>query len=106
MTDERTEEAAQAAKRARGEAKAAARDTARAAKAGAEVAADAVAEEARDAAEKLEGTVRDAERAIMGLNIPAFLMDSSIGLGCLSLSMFFGAAGIQAFRHAAKDIKR
>lgn len=106
MTDARKEEAAAAAKQARGEARAAARDAARAAKAGAEVAADAVEEEARDTVHKLEGTAQDAARAAKRLDIPGFLANTSLGFAFAGGSVFLGLAALQAFRNAANDLKR
>jgi len=106
MTDERKEEAAVAAKQARGEAKAAARDAARAAKAGAEVAAEEVKEEARDTVHKLEGTAQDAARAAKGIDVPGFLLDLSVGTGCTAISLFFATAAFRAFKSAPQNLKR
>jgi hypothetical protein len=106
MSDTSQQEAAEAASRAKGEVKAAAKDTARAVKAGAETAAEAVADEAKETAEKLEGTAQDAVQAARGMDIPGFLLDSSIGLGSLSLSLFFGAAAFRAFKNAPKNLTR
>lgn len=108
MSDQNDQEAAELAKKARGQAKgaagqakAAAKNTGRAARAAAEPVVDAVADEVQDTAEKLEGTAEDAVQTAKRINPRVFSRltgDTGIGFLALSVSIWAGTIAFNQFR--------
>jgi hypothetical protein len=103
VTEEQKQEAAELAKRARGQSKAAAKNGARAVKTVAEPVIDAVHEEAVDTVNKLEGTADDAIRTARTIN-PRVLSrisgDTGQGFIALSVAIWAGTIAVNKFRGA------
>lgn len=113
MTDDRQQEAAETAKRAKGEAKAAARDAGRAAKAASEPVVEAVRDEAHETAEKARGTAQDAAEAVhsaasrVNPTIIAHLSsDLGVGFFATAVSIYSGLIAAHKFKgvYAARKL--
>lgn len=103
MSDQDKQEAKELAGRASNQAKNAAKNSGRAVKAVADATADDVVEETRDAAEKLEGTAREAAQAARKLNVGVLgKMSGDTGVAFLatSVSIYAGIVAYSKFRQA------